>query len=298
MTTANPARTYILGHDAREHDRLDLQGLLYRDITRDAFLRAGIQPGMRVLDLGCGSGDVSMLAAELVGPSGSVVGVDRDPGSVDRAQQRADADGVGNVRFVVADIGGADETAIAEAAGAGVEATPFDALVGRFILMHVTDPAAVLEKAARWVRPGGSVVMVESTMETLMAGDHSRPHSKLYGRIIRWKYAVVKRSGADVRAGLRLYETFASAGLPAPSTRLEAPVEGGPDSLYYRFVVESMRSMMPRAEVWDVIDFEREELPGLESRFRHEIVEGAGVVVGWPVFSAWCPVPEASLGDS
>ena len=139
--------------------------------------------------------------------------------------------------------------------------------------------------------------MVESTMETLMAGDHSRPHSKLYGRIIRWKYAAVKRSGADVRAGLRLYETFAGAGLPAPVTRLEAPVEGGPDSLYYRYVVESMRSMMPRAEEWGLIDFEMEELPGLESRFRHEIVEGGGVVVAWPVVSAWCRLPEASPGD-
>ena len=76
-------RSYVLGHSARELDRLDLQGVLYRDITRRALLDGGLQSGMRVLDIGCGSGDVARIAAQIVGPCGSVLGVDRDPAQPD-----------------------------------------------------------------------------------------------------------------------------------------------------------------------------------------------------------------------
>ncbi len=284
MTVNNPQFAYVLGHADREHDRLDLQGVLYRDITHHAFLRAGLEPGMRVLDLGCGSGDVSLLAAEIVGPSGSVVGIDRDSGSVERARTRAAEEGAGNVSFTVGEI------------GVELDRAPFDALVGRFILMHVPDPAEALRWATRWVRPGGVVAMIESNMETLMAGDHSRPHSRLYARVIRWKCAVVKASSADLRAGLRLREAFVGAGLPAPETRMEAPVEGGPDSIYYRYVAESVRSMLPRAVEWGFEDFESVDVKTLEEDLREEVVSAGGVLVAWPVVSASCRLP--SVGSS
>jgi ubiquinone/menaquinone biosynthesis C-methylase UbiE len=51
---------------------------MLRPITERLLRSAGIEPGMRVLDIGCGAGDVSMLAAELVGSTGSVVGIDRN----------------------------------------------------------------------------------------------------------------------------------------------------------------------------------------------------------------------------
>ena len=66
---------YILGHEQSEIDRLMVQSAL--PFTERLFKAAGMNPGMRVLDLGCGAGDVSMLAADLVGPSGSVIGIDR-----------------------------------------------------------------------------------------------------------------------------------------------------------------------------------------------------------------------------
>src|ERR1700722_3576073 len=69
---------YILGHSPEEISRLMLQATLLHPFTERLMKNAEIGPGMRVLDLGCGAGDVSMLAAELVGPSGSVVGIDRN----------------------------------------------------------------------------------------------------------------------------------------------------------------------------------------------------------------------------
>ena len=65
------------GHSARELDRLSLQARMYEAFTRQLFHEAGLLPGIRVLDVGCGSGDVALLASEFVGPTGEIVGIDR-----------------------------------------------------------------------------------------------------------------------------------------------------------------------------------------------------------------------------
>ena len=54
---------YALGYSDDEFRRLERQGDYYRDLTEDVLVRAGIGPGMRVLDLGCGVGDVALIAA-------------------------------------------------------------------------------------------------------------------------------------------------------------------------------------------------------------------------------------------
>ena len=68
------------------------------------FVEAGIRPGMRVLNLGCGAGDVTFVAADLVGPEGSVVGVDHSPDALARARLRAGQRGLTQVQFVESDI--------------------------------------------------------------------------------------------------------------------------------------------------------------------------------------------------
>jgi ubiquinone/menaquinone biosynthesis C-methylase UbiE len=79
---------YVLGHSAQELERLSTQARLYEPFTMQFFRDAGIKAGMRVLDVGCGSGDVSFLAARMVGPMGEVVGVDRAPAAVATATRR------------------------------------------------------------------------------------------------------------------------------------------------------------------------------------------------------------------
>ena len=83
----NPA--YVLGHSAFELERLARQERLIGPSTRDYFLAAGIAPGMRVLDVGSGTGVVAFLAAELVGPSGEVIGTDLAPTAVATASEAA-----------------------------------------------------------------------------------------------------------------------------------------------------------------------------------------------------------------
>jgi ubiquinone/menaquinone biosynthesis C-methylase UbiE len=97
MTTAADAE-YLLGHDEAEQRRLLEQAAIVEPLTRRSLLAAGLEPGMHVLDVGSGFGDVSVLASDLVGPAGSVVGIDREPSAVASATARATALGATNVR--------------------------------------------------------------------------------------------------------------------------------------------------------------------------------------------------------
>ena len=81
-------------------------GGYYRDLTEDVLVRAGIGPGMRVLDVGCGVGDVSLIAGRLVGPTGSVLGVDRSSEALEAAARRTGQAGQARwVRFAAAELG-------------------------------------------------------------------------------------------------------------------------------------------------------------------------------------------------
>ena len=113
---------YVLGHSDFEIERLQIQAAALADITRRLIRECNIQPGMRVLDIGCGAGDVSMLLAEAVGPSGLVVAIDREARAIETTRSRAEAAGHRNIEAVVATD---DDIPVAR---------PFDAALGRNVL--------------------------------------------------------------------------------------------------------------------------------------------------------------------
>jgi len=88
MKTQPAAPRYVLGRSEAENQRLIKQSSFLRPSTERVFRKAGVTEGMHVLDLGCGAGDVSFLAAELVGPTGPVVAIDLDPGVLAVARER------------------------------------------------------------------------------------------------------------------------------------------------------------------------------------------------------------------
>jgi ubiquinone/menaquinone biosynthesis C-methylase UbiE len=97
--TSRSISDYALGYTNAEHERLIRQAVRIAPITERLFREAGIGPGHRVLDLGSGMGDVAMLAARMVGPSGQVVGIERDASSIARAKARVASTGLRNVNF-------------------------------------------------------------------------------------------------------------------------------------------------------------------------------------------------------
>ena len=96
--------TYALGRSDDEYARLTEQANFLRPLTERFFRNAGITPGMKVLDVGSGVGDVALLLAELVGPEGKVVGVDMDGGALEKARKRVEQLELRNVEFVQGDI--------------------------------------------------------------------------------------------------------------------------------------------------------------------------------------------------
>src|SRR5436190_776291 len=89
MTDAASQPDYVLGHAERELKRLGQQAGFFAEATRAGLLRAGLAPGMRVLDIGCGIGDVALIAADIVGAGGSVTAIDISANALDVARQRA-----------------------------------------------------------------------------------------------------------------------------------------------------------------------------------------------------------------
>ena len=95
--------SYALGHSEHELERLSRQAEVFAPFTRQLFEQAGISSGMRILDVGCGAGDVAFLAAALVGPNGEVVGADHSAAAVEWAVARAQEQGISNVKFLEGD---------------------------------------------------------------------------------------------------------------------------------------------------------------------------------------------------
>jgi ubiquinone/menaquinone biosynthesis C-methylase UbiE len=228
--TQTPA-TYVLGSADLEHDRLIRQGKRLESFTERLFRDAGIGPGQRVMDIGSGVGDVALLAARLVGPTGAVLGVDRDAIALGKARARAVERGVAHVRFVESDV--------SEVTGEA----PFDAVVGRFILMFLPDPVTVLRMLAARVRPGGALVFQEASWPSFLT---QAAHLPLWSSCAELIAEALRRSGVRTEMGLVLYRGFQDIGFPVPKMRLDVPIDQGPDTR--RWLYDLICTLQPRFE--------------------------------------------------
>ena len=215
-----------------EYQRLSRQAAFLGGTTERLFHAAGLAPGMRVLDVGSGAGDVALLAAQLVGPEGKVVGVDVDSAALEIARGRAQALGLGNVSFVEGD------ARTVELDGG------FDAAVGRFVLMYWADPTAAVRRMAAHVRPGGVVVFQEPDLDPAITS-RSLPDDTLWSQTGRLVVETFARAGMQIRMGRQLFGAFLAAGLPAPDMRDEAVVGGGPDFGGYAWLAGIVRTLAP-----------------------------------------------------
>lgn len=227
---------------------------------------------MRVLDVGSGIGDVAFLAADMVGGDGAVIGADRAPAALEVARRRAEALSARNVTFFDGD---------------PAELTfdrPFDAIVGRYVLLFQPDPTAWLRGLLRHLRPGGVVVFQEPEW----AGAHSAPHVPSWERCCRLVVEAFTAGGADTEIGAKLPAVYAAAGLPAPKLAMETVIGGGAGSAeQVRFTTDVLVTLLPELERLGRVGPGEIDPDALADQVLADIAARTSVFVGRSEIGAW-----------
>ncbi len=278
QTTADP--TYVLGRSHAETERLIRQGMFYNPATRWALQQAGLQSDMKVLDVGSGAGDVALLAAELVGPRGSVVGVDQNPGVLEIARARAASAGHSHVTFMAGDVRTIDLD------------DDFDAVVGRLVLLYMGDPVETIRSMLRRLRPGGIVVFNEFNLTP--PSFVFTPAMPLWQQAWDWLRMAFERAGVDLEIGSHLYRTYHAAGLPAPQMYLASPIGGGANWGGYEYMAATIRSALPLITTFGIATAAEIDVDTLADRLRAETVAHGGLIKPPELVSAWASKPLSS----
>jgi ubiquinone/menaquinone biosynthesis C-methylase UbiE len=271
----SPTTTYSLGSHSQERQRLAYQASLLDQITERFLDEAGLSWGMRVLDMGCGLGDVALLAARMVGPRGEVIAVDRDPTMLAAAAERAERARL-PVHFVQAD---ATDLDLGE--------LRCDAAVGRLILMHVHDPISAVRAAAAHVRPGGIVAFQEFTTTATRVHPPLPKTQAALDRITE----TFERLGADSQAGDNLRPAFLAAGLPEPELRSESLIGGAAENPVFDMITGVTQTLLPAMERLGLARPGEIDPQVLGAELRNEVEDAAGVVAAPPLVGAWARTP-------
>ncbi|HEX5615407.1 MAG TPA: methyltransferase domain-containing protein [Acidimicrobiia bacterium] len=272
---------YALTQDDDEFQRLARQAAAVEPFTERVFRAAGIGHGMRVLDVGCGAGHVSMLVARLVGDSGEVVGIDREALVLEHARAQVRAAGLGNVSFVN------DDFRTAELPGGA-----FDAVVGRYVLQYQADPQAAISVLARRLRSGGVMAFHEMDIPD---DDRRRPAgpwppSPLADALVDAIFAVWRATGTQLRMGVRLPSLYAAAGLrvdPLLHTQAMAGIGEG----WATAIVSLLRSMEGVIREHGIADYDALDLDTAVERLLQDAPPPGPVGIGPLNIGAWATAP-------
>lgn len=227
-----------------------------------------------MLDIGCGVADVAMLAARLVGPSGEVVGVERDPATLATARSRVAKAGLFNVSFIESDVRGVASSEL------------FDAVVGRAILQYLPEAGAALRSLAMLVWFGGIVAFQDVWPASLF---HLTTHLPLRSRCASLIYRTMERFGVHMDMELVLYRAFLEAGLPAPYMRIEVPV--GDDPNVVRWFYDLVCTLASRLDKNELTASGIGDLETLESRLEAERMATRSFGASVALVGAWSRKP-------
>ena len=246
---SNPAvaasnETYIMGRTSEEYLRLKRQAQCWEPVTKSVLERAGIGPGMRCLDAGCGPGEVMRVMAQRVGPNGMVVGLDTDAHIGADAISALTAAGLRQCRFLHADLFSVEQ----------IDEGPFDLVFARLLLFHIKNPVDALRRLYGYLKPGGRIVIQDYDTTTI---DAEPVHEVLSEFKTVWS-GVCEKAGLDERIGLRLPQLFAEAGMGLPD---DTDVAGLllPMNLSCGMVTAVYRSVLPLALQFGLTTKERSE---------------------------------------
>ena len=214
---------YSLATGAWAVRRLVILHNIYGPFGRKILLRAGLKPGMKVADFGCGVGMVSRMLAEIVGPPGAVVGIDASLEQVEQARQLCRKTGLNNTAFLGADATKTD-----------LPNDWFDLVYCRYLLLHLPDPDACLLEMRRVLKPGGMIVIEDGDLATAT----SLPPTALDAFANLFTRLGPTR-GVDYSVANRLHQIVKAAGFPDLQMEIHQPAfADGENRLLLKLSVE------------------------------------------------------------
>ncbi len=232
------------------------------NFTRRLLIDGGISGNMRVLDVGCGFGDVTFLVKDLIDENGEVVGVDIDEAALNKAQILMKEKEILNVKFIKANI-----------EDIGQDIGMFDAIVGRRVLMYQRDVHYVIKGLKKLLKENGKMIFQESDSIMTSVNLKSMP---LHEKAQKWILDTVAKEGGNVHMGMNLYTIFTQAGLTVEDIRTEGVVLA-PD--IYDDMAFIIRAMLPRIVQNKVAKEEEIDIETLAKRLKDEMKTANSIFV-------------------
>jgi 2-polyprenyl-3-methyl-5-hydroxy-6-metoxy-1,4-benzoquinol methylase len=188
---------YIISGGREGKKRLDVLGKILNPYTKKLLEADGSIKGKKFLDLGCGGGTVSLMAAGMVGPEGNVTAIDFDSDIIELAKKDAEEKGLDNISFRSMDAYDLDDE------------DAFDIVYSRFLLSHLQQPAIVLNKLHRSVKRGGKIIIEDIDF----SGHFSYPRCEAFELYQHYFVTAAKNNGQDANIGLSLFGMFQSGNI-------------------------------------------------------------------------------------
>lgn len=189
---------YILGASDKEAERLSIQSALFEKEAMQTFDLAGLKPGMRCLDAGCGVGDTSLLMSKLVGTSGKVVGLDFNENNINVCKKRVKSKDSNNLEFVAGDL-----------YSTNLNGSLFDFVYSRFLFQHLTNPKKGIQNILQLTADKG-IIAVEELDHGLWL---SYPHDPHLRKLQKVYVALLRLSGSDPFIARKIYQILLKNGL-------------------------------------------------------------------------------------
>lgn len=166
---------------------------------------------------------------------------------------------------------------------------PFDAIVGRFVLMYQEDSVQSLTKITQTLPDGGLVVFQKVDSSACRSG----PPVPAFDEAAGWFPEALRGSGARPELGLELHSLFLDSGLPAPSLRVDAVISGAAENPVYELLAEALRSLVPTLLQLDIASAGDIQIDSLADRIRKEVVTRRAVAMSYGLVGAWAKKPVA-----
>jgi SAM-dependent methyltransferase len=260
---------YLLGYKSSEQGRLQHQAQMLADEARWLFDRTALSAGARVVEVGCGPRGTLDLLSERVGPTGTVVGVERGEEAVRLARQFAADRKLANVKVFHGD-----------GRATGLPRGMYDLATARLVLVNVPHPEEIVAELAALVRPGGTVALYEADWLGVVCD----PPLNAWNRLAELVHSYASRNGIDMFVGRKIARLLREAGLV--DVQWDPVIHAAPQGHAHRALlltfVENLRERLFEQKL--VAD---DELQRLINAVKRHIDDPHTLVVGGIFFRAW-----------